>query len=175
MQYDHLMGRLVYFEDLYYTIGGSITVSSGGTGYTGNAEVTIDSPETDWGIPATAVAEVKDGSVISVEMVSSGRGYSSTPPTVTFSSPDVGINTATGSVNLIPTYYVIESSTSVSSGICTIVLLLIMFHMLLVLVTSAPFFKQSRVLASGHSLRIYWIWNKYCNSSSPKWWSSNSR
>jgi hypothetical protein len=143
-------GQVVYFESLYYTVG-SITVSSGGTGYTGNAEVTISSPATDWGIPATAVAEVKDGSVIATEIVSSGRGYSSTPPTVTFSSPSSGINTATGVANLIPTYYVIQSSTPVSSGICTIVLSDNVPYSVGV-GTSAPFFKQSRVLASGHSL-----------------------
>jgi hypothetical protein len=143
-------GQVVYFEDLYYTVG-SITVGSGGTGYLGNANLTIGEPSTDWGIPATAVAEVKDGSVVSVEMVSSGRGYSSGPPTVTFSSPDVGINTATGTANLIPTYYVITSSTPISSGICTITLSDNVPYPVGV-GTTVPFFKQSRVLASGHSL-----------------------
>jgi hypothetical protein len=143
-------GQVVYFDTLYYTVGG-ITVGSGGTGYTGNANVTIGSPLTDWGIPATAVAEVKNGSVVAVEMVSSGRGYSSTPPTVTFSSPDVGINTATGTAVLIPTYYVITSSTPISSGICTITLSDNVPYSVGV-GTTVPFFKQSRVLASGHSL-----------------------
>jgi hypothetical protein len=143
-------GQVVYFENLYYTVG-NITVGSGGTGYTGNAKVTIGSPSTDWGIVATAVAEVKNGSVTNVEMVSSGRGYSSTPPTVTFSAPDVGINTATGTANLIPTYYVITSSTPISAGICTITLSDNVPYSVGV-GTTAPFFKQSRVLASGHSL-----------------------
>jgi hypothetical protein len=143
-------GQVVYFENLYYTVE-SITVGSGGTGYTGNANVTIGSPSTDWGIIATAVAEVKNGSVTNVEMVSNGRGYSSTPPTVTFSAPDVGINTATGTANLIPTYYVITSSTPISAGICTITLSDNVPYSVGV-GTTAPFFKQSRVLASGHSL-----------------------
>jgi len=143
-------GQVVYFDTLYYTVGG-ITVGSGGTGYTGNANVTIGGPLTDWGIPATAVAEVKNGSVVAVEMVSSGRGYSSTPPTVTFSSPDVGINTATGTADLIPTYYVITSSTPISSGICTITVSDNVPYSVGV-GTTVPFFKQSRVLASGHSL-----------------------
>jgi hypothetical protein len=142
-------GQVVYFENLYYTVGG-VTVSSGGTGYTGNADVTIGSPEPSWGISATAVAEVKNGSVVSVEMVSSGRGYGSTPPNVTFSSPNVGINSATGIANLIPTYYVIQSSTPVSAGICTITLTDNVPYAVGV-GTTAPFFKQSRVLASGHS------------------------
>ena len=142
-------GQVVYLDRLYHTIGG-VTVSSGGTGYTGTTELTIEDPETDWGIPATGVAEVKDGSVVSVELISNGRGYTTTPR-VTFSSPDVGINTATGSANLVPTYYVILSSTPVSSGICTITLSDNVPYSVGV-GTEIPFFKQSRVLASGHSL-----------------------
>ncbi len=143
-------GQVVYFENLYYTVG-SVTIDSGGTGYTGNAEVTIESPSTTWGIPATAVAEVRNGSVVNVEMVSSGRGYDSIQPTVTFSSPNAGINTATGTANLVPTYYVIQSSTPISSGICTITLTDNIPYAVGV-GTTVPFFKQSRVLASGHSL-----------------------
>jgi len=143
-------GQVVYFEDLYYTVG-DITVGSGGTGYSGNADVTIGSPSTPWGILATAVAEVRNGSVISVEMVSSGRGYGSTPPLVSFSMPNVGVNSATGSANLAPTYYVIQSSTPVSAGICTITLTDNVPYAVGV-GTTVPFFKQSRVLASGHSL-----------------------
>jgi hypothetical protein len=143
-------GQVVYFQNLYYTVGG-ITVSSGGTGYTGNAEVTIGSPSTPWGIPASAVAEVRNGSVISVEMVSSGRGYDSTPPSVSFSMPSSGINSATGTANLIPTYYSIQSSTPVSSGICTITLT-DNVPFAVGVGTTVPFFKQSRILASGHSL-----------------------
>ena len=142
-------GQVVYFEDLYYTIG-DVTISSGGSGYTGNVDVTIDSPETPWGISATGVAEVKNGSVINVEMISNGRGYTSVPK-VTFSSPDVGINTAIGTANLVPTYYVIQNSTLPSSGICTITLSENVPYAVGV-GTEVLFFKQSRVLASGHSL-----------------------
>jgi hypothetical protein len=143
-------GQVVYFEELYYTVG-DIVVGSGGTGYTGNADITIGSPSTEWGIPATAVAEVKNGSVVNVEIVSSGRGYGSTSPTVSFSMPNVGINSATGTAKLIPTYYVIEKSTPVSAGICTITLTDNVPYAVGV-GTTVPFFKQSRVLASGHSL-----------------------
>ena len=143
-------GQVIYFEDLYYTVEG-VNISSGGTGYTGNADVIIDSPSSDWGIPSTAIAEVNNGSVVDVTIVSSGRGYGSTPPSVSFSMPDVGINSATGSVNLIPTYYVIQSSTPVVSGICTITLTDNVPYAV-GLGTTVSFFKQSRVLASGHSL-----------------------
>jgi hypothetical protein len=83
-------------------------------------------------------------------MVSNGRGYT-TIPTVTFNSPDVGINTATGIANLVPTYYVIQSSTPISAGICTITITDNVPYAVGV-GTTVPFFKQSRVLASGHSL-----------------------
>ena len=143
-------GQVVYLEDLYYTVGG-ITVGSGGTGYTGNAEVTIGSPNESWAIPATAVAEVSNGSVTLVEMISNGRGYDSSPPTVTFSTPNSGINTATGTAVMIPNYYVITSSTPVSSGICTITLSDNLPYAVGI-GSTVPFFKQSRILASGHSL-----------------------
>jgi len=142
-------GQVIYLDSLYYTVGG-VTVSSGGTGYTQNVDITFTDPSEPWGIPATAVGEVKNGSVTKVEMVSNGRGYTTTP-TVTFASPDVGINTATGTANLIPIYYVIESSTPVSAGICTITITDNVPYAVGV-GTTVPFFKQSRVLASGHSL-----------------------
>ena len=142
-------GQVIYLDELYFTIGG-VTVSSGGTGYTQNVDITFSSPDEPWGVPATAVGEVKDGSVINVEMVSNGRGYS-TAPTVTFASPSSGINTATGTANLVPTYYSILSSTPISAGICTITLSDNVPYAVGV-GTTVPFFKQSRVLASGHSL-----------------------
>jgi hypothetical protein len=143
-------GQVVYFGELYYTVG-EVIVSSGGTGYTGNAEITIGSPSTDWGVPAQAVAEVKNGSVVGTEIVSSGRGYLTTP-TVTISSPSIGFNTATATAKLIPTYYAIKSCTQVSpTGICTITLTNNVPFVVGV-GTTVPFFKQSRVLASGQSL-----------------------
>jgi hypothetical protein len=142
-------GQVVYFSDLYNTIG-KITVSSGGTGYTNNANIAISPPDTEWGVPALAVAEVRDGSVVDIEIVSSGRGYSY-PPTITISSPDIGINTATANVVLSPTYYVIKSCTPIISGICTFTLTDNVPYAV-GLGTNVPFFKQSRLLASGHSL-----------------------
>ena len=143
-------GQVVFFDELYYTVSG-VTVGSGGTGYTGNANITIESPTEPWGITATAVAEVVNGTVVSTEMISNGRGYGSVAPIVTFSSPDVGINTATGTATLIPTYYVISKSTPISSGICTITVTDNVPYAV-GLGSTVPFFKQSRILASGHSL-----------------------
>ena len=45
-------------------------------------------------------------------MISNGRAYT-TEPIVTFSAPDSGINTATGTAKLIPTYYAVKSSTPI--------------------------------------------------------------
>ena len=142
-------GQVIYLDELYYTIDG-VTVGSAGTGYSQNVNITFSNPSEPWGIPATAVGEVVNGSVTSVEMVSNGRGYL-TAPTVTFGPPDVGINTATGTANLLPTYYVISSSTPVSAGICTITITDNVPYAVGV-GSTVPFFKQSRILASGHSL-----------------------
>ena len=142
-------GQVVYFDELYYTVGG-VTVGSGGTGYTGNVDITFSDPSEPWGIPASAVGEVTNGSVTSVEIISNGRGYTGIP-TVTFASPNSGINTATGTANLIPTYYSILRSTPISGGICTITVNDNVPYAV-GLGSTVPFFKQSRVLASGHSL-----------------------
>ena len=143
-------GQVVYFEDLYYTVK-RINITGVGTGYINPPTVTIGDPSTgnDWGVAATGVPEISNGSVTNVEMVSNGRGYTSVP-TVTFSAPDVGINTATGTAELLPTYYSIISSTPISAGICTITLNENVPYAVGV-GTTVPFFKQSRVLASGHS------------------------
>jgi hypothetical protein len=143
-------GQVVYFENLYYTVK-RINVTGVGTGYVNPPTITIGDPSTgnDWGVAATGVPEISNGSVSNVEMVSNGRGYTSVP-TVTFSAPDVGINTATGTAELLPTYYSIISSTPISAGICTITLNENVPYAVGV-GTTVPFFKQSRVLASGHS------------------------
>jgi len=90
--------------DIHYTVN-SVIVGTGGTGYTGlSTTVTISSPETSWGIRATAVAEVSNGSVVSINVASRGRGYLSNP-TITISKPNVGINTATATLEITPNFY----------------------------------------------------------------------
>ena len=141
-------GQVVYFDSLYYNVN-KIQVSSGGTGYNSSPVVTISAPSTDWGVQATAVAEVSNGSVTRIEIVSSGRGYT-TAPTIRIAGPDVGINTSTATLELLPAYYSVISSTPVSSGICTITVSDNVPYAVGV-GSTVPFFKQSRVLASGHS------------------------
>jgi hypothetical protein len=141
-------GQVLYFNDLYYSVG-KVIVGSGGTGYTSTPIVTIGEPDTSWGVPATAVATIAGGKITGFEIISNGRGYTTTP-TITISSPNSGINTATAIIELLPTYYSILSSTPVSSGITTITINENVPYPVGV-GTEVLFYKQSRVLASGHS------------------------
>jgi hypothetical protein len=141
-------GQVIYFGDLYYTVS-KVIVGSGGTGYTSQPTVTITDPDTSWGVTAQAIPTISNGSVTGFDILSSGRGYSSVPK-VTISSPNVGINTATASAVLLQSYYTIKSSTPISAGICTITLNENVPYVIGV-GTQVPFYKQSRVLASGHS------------------------
>jgi len=142
-------GQVIYFNKLYYTVE-KILVSIGGSGYSISPEITISDPETNFGVTAQAVAEVEGGAVVAIDMVSSGRGYTFTP-TVTLTGPEVGINTAVAVPVMVPTYYSILSSTPISAGICTITVNDNVPYDVGI-GTQVPFFKQSRVLASGHSL-----------------------
>jgi len=141
-------GQAIYFGDLYYTVS-KVIVGSGGTGYTEKPTVTFTDPDTDWGVAAQAVPILSNGSVIGFDLISSGRGYTSVPK-VTIGAPNVGINTATASAVLLQSYYSIKSSTPISAGICTITLNENIPYVVGV-GTQVPFYKQSRVLASGHS------------------------
>jgi hypothetical protein len=135
---------------IYYTVN-KIVVGSGGTGYLNPPTITIGDPSTDWGVTALAAPELRNGSLINIELVSSGRGYTSIP-SITISPPDVGINIATATIEIIPTYYTIQSSTvPTAAGICTITINENVPYVVGV-GSTVPFFKQSRVLASGHSL-----------------------
>ena len=71
-------GQVVYFDELYQEVV-KISVTNGGSNYTSTPTITIGAPSVPWGIPATAVAVLKDGKVDSIDIVSSGRGYESTP------------------------------------------------------------------------------------------------
>ena len=141
-------GQIVYFGELYYTVS-KIIITSGGSGYTSTPIVTIGNPSTDWGVTAQTVATIDGDSVTGFEIISNGRGYTSVP-NVTISSPNIGINTATAVAVLLPTYYSIQKSTPIYTDICTITVNENVPYDVGV-GTEVPFFKQSRVLASGHS------------------------
>jgi len=145
-------GQVVYVDYQYASVS-RINVGSGGTGYTSTPTITIEPPlsASEWGIQATAVPEIKNGSVTAVTIVSSGRGYDlQYPPTITISSPDVGINTATLSIELEKTFYAVKETTPVVSGITTITFNDVIPYVVGV-GSTVPFFRQSRILATGHS------------------------
>ena len=141
-------GQVVYIDDLYYSIS-DIEITNGGSGY-GNVPptITISDPSESWGVKATAAANITNGTVTSVDMISNGRGYT-TAPTITFSAPDSG-TTATGTATTLPTYYVVSSATPIVGGITTVTFTDNIPYAVGV-GTSVPFFKQSRVLASSHA------------------------
>jgi len=142
-------GQVMLFGQLYYEVD-KLIVGSGGTGYTQSPTITIDAPGASWGVRATASANIEDGKITSINMISNGRGYGSTPPTVTISSPNVGINTAVVTAVLRPKYYTIQSSTRTSSGIATVTITEPLPYAVGV-GTTTPIYKQSRILASSHS------------------------
>jgi len=135
-------GQVLYLDELYYTIN-SIIVTDGGSGYTTPPTVTIDAPTEDWGIRATAVANITDGSVTSIDMVSNGRGYTSIPSVAITGS-------ATGTATSLPTYYVVSSSTPVVGGITTVTVTENIPYAVGV-GSTVPFFRQSKILSSSHA------------------------
>ena len=146
-------GKVVYFDDQYYMVG-KINVTNVGSGYNHPPTITITSPTAtpEWGVHATAVATLIGDKIDEVELISNGRGYQSTP-TITFSAPDVGINTATATLELTPTYYSIKESTQIAaSGICTVTINENVPYAVGV-GTTVPFYRQSRILASSHSFQ----------------------
>ena len=144
-------GQAIYFNDLYNTVK-TIAITDGGSGYTSPPIVTIDAPSASWGVRAKAIATVENGSVTQIDILSNGRGYTTTP-SVTFSAPQTGINTAIGAAVLTPEYYTINKSTEISNGISTITLNENVPFAVGV-GTEVNFFKQSRILATGHSFEF---------------------
>jgi hypothetical protein len=142
-------GQVVYFGELFFTVG-EIRINNPGSGYLNSPVINIEDPDTEFGVPAQAVAEIRDGSVIAIDMVSTGRGYTY-PPDITVTEPENGANTASATPVMVPTYYAILSSTPIVAGICTITVSDNVPYEVGI-GTEVPFFKQSRILASGHSL-----------------------
>ena len=139
-------GQVVYFDKLYQEVQ-KIKVTANGSNYTSAPTVTITSPSVDFGITATGVAVLKDGKVDSIDLVSSGRGYESTP---TISIAGGGGAGATASLVMKDKYYSIRKSTPLSSGITTITVDDNVPYVVGV-GTTVPIHKQSRILASSHS------------------------
>ena len=114
-------GQAIYFDKLYYTVD-RIEVTNGGSGYsdTNPPTVVIDSPTGPDGIRAEGSANVVNGKVVSIDVISTGSQYL-TAPNITFTNTSGGIGAA-ATITLYPFYYSIESATLPSAGISTIVL-----------------------------------------------------
>ena len=139
-------GQVAYFGQLYYEVS-KITITNGGSSYTSVPTLTVDAPSTSWGIRAQAVATITNGVVTSVDIVSVGRGYTTTPNITITGGGGSGL---TLSLEIKPKYYAIESATLPSAGISTITITENLPYAVGV-GTTVPIFKQSRILASGHS------------------------
>ena len=135
-------GQVVYLDELYNSISG-VTITNRGSGYSTPPVVTFSAPSETWGVTATGVARLTDGVVTSIDMISNGRGYTGTP-TVNIDG------TATGTPDILPTYYVVSSATPIVGGISTVTFTENVPYAVGV-GTTVPFFKQSRVLASSHA------------------------
>jgi hypothetical protein len=141
-------GQIAFFGELFKSVE-SITVGSGGTGYTSTPTVTVADPTGVSGETATAFATLEGESVASITIISSGSQYQTTP-TITISDPDVGSNGASATATMTPIYYTINSSTPIVSGITTLTLEENLLHSVGV-GTSVHFFQQSKIIASSHT------------------------
>jgi len=140
-------GQLVYFDQLYKSVR-SISITSGGSGYTSTPSVTVSSPTGPNGEVTTAFATIKNGVVTKIDIISSGSQYTGTA-TVTISAPDTG-NTATATSNMENTYYTINSSTPITAGITTLTLAENLLNTVGI-ASTAYFFQQSKIIASSHT------------------------
>jgi hypothetical protein len=111
-------GQVLYFGELYFTVQ-RFEVTNGGSGYTQPPNVIIDAPTGPNGIRAEAIATIQNGSVVAVDIISTGNQYQFSP-NVTFTGG--GGNGAEATAIIAPIYYTIESATLPSAGISTITL-----------------------------------------------------
>lgn len=141
-------GQVLYFDELFYTVK-TLNIIDGGSGYTTRPTVVIEEPNVPWGIRAQAIPIIENGVLVGVDMLSNGRGYR-VPPRVTISA---GINTAVAIAEIVPEYYTIQKSTEINNGISIITINENVPYELDV-GTQVNFYKQSRVLATGHSFEF---------------------
>ena len=143
-------GQVLYFDQLYSDVA-SVQIINGGSGYEESPEFIFSEPEEEWGIPAQAVATLRNGRIAEVNLVSSGRGYL-LPPTITPTVPNAGITTATFSLTMKPTYFSVASSTEISSSGITTITLNENIPYEIAAGAEVYFYKQSRILASSHCM-----------------------
>jgi len=113
-------GQAIYFDRLYYFVD-RIEVTNGGSGYTESnpPTITFDFPEGPNGIRAEGSANIVDGKVVSIDVISSGTQYEN-PPNISIT----GGNGAGASASpvMYPIYYGIEKATLPVNGVSEITL-----------------------------------------------------
>ena len=157
-------GQIVFFDELYKSVE-TITVGSGGTGYTSTPTVTVAAPTGPNGETSTAFATLEGETVASITIISSGSQYQTTPA-VTISAPNVGINTATATASMADIYYTINSATPIVSGITTLTLDENLLNTVGV-GSTVFFFQQSKIIASSHTFEYIGSGNTI-TSATPK-------
>jgi hypothetical protein len=112
-------GQALYFGELFFTVQ-RVEVINGGSGYTSPPVVTFENPPPGVnGIRAEAIATIQNGSIVSIDLISTGTQYR-TPPAITLTGG--GGSGAQVRAVMAPIYYTIESATLPSSGASTITL-----------------------------------------------------
>jgi len=149
-------GQIAVVGTQYYFIN-KIVIDNPGSGYdpTVPVNITVDLPPNDlnaYFIPAeAAIFETNinlDGTISGVTLISSGTGYSSTPPNVIIDPPSGAGTQATAHAVMEKYFFNPVSSTPVSSGITTVTL--DQFITYPVSIGDTVFFYQSsKIIASG--------------------------
>jgi len=139
-------GQVMYFDTLYYELE-KIDVTNGGSGYTSPPTVLVEAPTGPSGATAFASAEVKDGKVTEITVLSNGSQYTQNPTITLSGGGGTGAAVTTG---IQPIYYGVESSTALSSGISTVTFKQVLNNSISV-GNTAPIYQQSLILASSHS------------------------
>ena len=140
-------GQVVYFDELYYEVSG-ITVTNGGSGYTSEPVITINSPTESSGITAEALSVIENGKITSINMIGNGRNYKLSDTIGIGITP--ALNGASAVVNLKPLYYTVLSATTPSSGISTVTFIQPLNNDVGI-GSTAFFFRQSLQIVSSHS------------------------
>ncbi len=144
-------GQAIYFGELYNSIQ-TIEVTNGGSGYISPPRVFIDSPTGPNGITAQATATIENGSVVAVNVITSGTQYNEIP-NVTIQPPISGTQATANVTEVSPIYYTVQSATLPSAGVSTISLVQNLNNTVSA-GTTAHFSRISLQIASSHSFEF---------------------
>ena len=143
-------GQAGYFGAPYYSVKG-IKILNKGAGYTSVPIITITGPEGPNAIPARARAVIDNGSISEITILKSGTSYIE-PPTFTITPPTgPGAIPPVLEIEMSPIYYRVISSTEIAEDRSATISLVTPALYSVSKGSSFVLFRQSKVLASGHS------------------------